>query len=62
MRLHNIANCRFIGLNEGHWQVAPGEYPGMIPSLKGKVKKAKRHSFLVNPEDRERFLKNMKLA
>lgn len=44
-------------IREGHWVVAPGDYPGFIPSLKGKVKKANRHSFLLHPDDRSRFIK-----
>lgn len=42
---------------EGHWDLAPGKYPGLIPSLRGKVKPSKRHSFLLHPDDRDRFIK-----
>lgn len=53
MRLRMINNVKLL---EGHWAVAPGKYPNSI--VKGKkVKKAKRHSFLVDPDDRGRFLK-----
>tara|TARA_R110000751_G_scaffold112718_4_gene211718 strand:+ start:5988 stop:6167 length:180 start_codon:yes stop_codon:yes gene_type:complete len=53
MKLKMINN---IELCEGHWVVAAGNYPNSI--VKGKkVKKAKRNSFLVDPDDRKRFLK-----
>ena len=53
MKITMINNFR---INEGHWVVAPGNYPNSI--VKGKkVKKAKRHSFLVDPDDRNRILK-----
>lgn len=41
---------------EGHWVLSPDKYPGLIPSLKGKIKRPKRHSFLLYPDDRERFI------
>ena len=50
MKINNIA--------EGHWTISPGRYPGTL--YKGK-KKPKRHSFLLNPDDRERFASNMRL-
>ena len=46
-------------IQEGHWTIAPGRYPGSM--YKGK-KKAKRHSFLLYPDDRDRFAKNMGLS
>ena len=53
MKLQMINNIR---LCEGHWVVAPGKYPNSI--VKGKkVKKAKRHSFLVDPDDQKKFIK-----
>lgn len=47
------------GILEGYWAIAPGYYPGSM--YKGK-KKAKRHSFLLHPDDRGRFAKNMGLS
>jgi hypothetical protein len=43
-------------IKEGHWDLSPDDYPGLIPSLRGKFKRPKRHSFLLNPDDRERFI------
>lgn len=50
---------RLSQIIEGHWVAAPGKYPG---SLYNGKKKAKRHSFLLNPDDRERFASNMGLS
>lgn len=50
---------RLAHITEGHWEIAPGKYPGSM--YKGS-KKPKRHSFLLHPDDRERFAKNMKIA
>jgi len=38
----------------GHWDLAPGKYPNSM--LKDKPKKPKRHSFLLDPSDREKFI------
>lgn len=46
-------------IQEGHWTIAPGRYPGSM--YKGK-KKAKRHSLLSHPDDRGRFVKEMGLS
>lgn len=47
---------------EGHWTLAPGDYPNSvlstIPVAKDtKEGKPKRHSPLLHPTDRERFIK-----
>jgi len=47
MKLKNILEC-------GHWDLAPGAYPNsMIKTKKGKPK---RHSPLLYPNDRQRFM------
>ncbi len=44
-------------IKEGHWVVATGDYPGLVPSLRGKLKKPRRNSFLLHPDDRSKFIK-----
>ncbi len=49
-------------ISEGHWTLAPGEYSNSIlnsiPVAKDtKEGKPKRHSPLLHPNDRERFIK-----
>ncbi len=51
MKINNIS--------EGHWEIAPEEYPN---SILPKERKAKRHGILAYPDDRKRFMKNMGLA
>jgi hypothetical protein len=42
-------------ISEGHWMLAPGKYPGsMLKKIPGKPK---RHSFLLHPKDRGKFIK-----
>lgn len=47
MKLKSIAEC-------GHWDLAPGKYPNS--TIKNKVNKPKRHSILLDPSDREKFV------
>ncbi len=54
MKLHQIS--------EGFWTLAPGNYPNSmlktIPKAKDtKEGKPQRHSMLLHPQDRERFIK-----
>ena len=42
-------------LYEGHWKLGPDKAPYIDPKSKAKGK-AKRHTILKNPDDRERFL------
>ena len=42
-------------INENHWTLAPGKYPGSM--VKDIPDKPKRHSFLLHPDDREKFIK-----
>jgi hypothetical protein len=46
-------------ISEGHWTSAPGEYPNStLDSIPvAKEGKPKRHSPLIHPDDRERFIK-----
>ena len=49
-------------INEGFWTLPPGDYPNSliksIPKAKDtKEGKPKRHSMLLHPDDRERFIK-----
>jgi acid phosphatase (class A) len=46
-------------ISEGHWEIAPEEYPN---SILPNERKAKRHGTLAYPKDRKRFIKNMGLA
>lgn len=45
---------KIINIIEGHWAIAPIDYPNMI--IKPK-KRTGRLSFLVKPEDRNNFFK-----
>lgn len=47
MKLKSILEC-------GHWDLAPGVYPNSM--IKTKKNKPKRHSPLLHPDDRERFI------
>ena len=47
MKLKSIA--------EGHWTLAPGKYPNAI--IKNIPNKPKRHSPLIEPSDRDKFIK-----
>lgn len=49
-------------ISEGHWTLAPGSYPNSmldtVPVAKDtKEGKPTRHSPLLHPKDRERFIK-----
>ncbi len=49
-------------ISEGHWTLAPGSYPNSIlddiPVAKDtKEGKPERHSPLLHPKDRERFMR-----
>jgi len=50
---------KITNISEGHWEIAPENYPN---SILPKERKAKRHGILAHPEDRERFMKNMGLS
>lgn len=47
-------------LHEDYWEPI-GDHPGQLGKLDSRTKKKKRKSFLINPNDRERFMKHMGL-